>query len=463
MTAAVLSVEAMRDAERAAMDAGASEWELMQRAGRGAAGWVWRIAAARAVTVLCGPGNNGGDGYVIAEWLRVRGTEVLVVAPLPPRTDTAARAKEAFRGDITTQLPGSAHGLLVDCLFGHGLSRAIESPFAELLEVSHASHSFCIAIDLPSGMDSNTGKWLGNSRSYDMTLALGAWKQAHFLMPGRADMGTVRLVPIGLDLESLSNRASTRPQLCPPAADSHKYRRGLVAVVAGEMPGAPLLSALAAMRAGAGYVKLFSEHSHPDAPAELVIEGARLEDALRDERIGAVLVGPGLGRGEDSRHRLRAAVAAEAPLVLDADALHLLDPVLIDGADPSGMVATPHEGELARLCETFDVTAQSKFDRVEALRETTGMTILAKGPDTVLAPARGGLRFFPRGSSWLSAAGTGDALAGIIASRLAVGGDPAIAAEEAVWLHQEAARRAGPGFTAGGLAEVVQPALASFL
>lgn len=450
----------MRAAEAAS---GASEWELMQRAGRGCADWIWRVAAGRSVTVLCGPGNNGGDGYVMAEVLRGRGLDVLVVAPKEPTTETATRARANYAGRVDPEIRKRHAPVLVDAIFGFGLSRPLSGSFADLLEKARTSHEYCFAIDVPSGVECDTGAWLGSPWRADLTLALGAWKRAHWLLPASAAMGEKRLVDIGLELSSASERLSPRPILSSPDADSHKYRRGLLAIVAGAMSGAPLLSAEAAMRAGAGYVKLFSEHSHPDAPAELVIEGADLSSALGDKRIDALLIGPGLGRGEDARDRLAAALDFAKPVVLDADALHLLDHDALEGVDAASLLLTPHEGELAALCKTFEVEAEGKLERAMALRDATGASVLAKGPDTVLAPAGGGLMFFPPASSWLSVAGTGDVLAGIAASRLAHHGNAARAAEEAVWLHREAARISGPAFTAGELARSVGTALACFL
>ncbi len=228
------------------------------------------------------------------------------------------------------------------------------------------------------------------------------------------------------------------------------------------MPGAPLLAAAAAMRCGAGYVKLLSGHAHPDAPAELVIEQGDLAAMLGDPRIAAVLVGPGLGRDEDARGRLAAVLAAGRPCVLDADALHLLDDDLLEGVQTRRLVVTPHEGELATLCKTFGITEERKLERACRLHDVTGLTVLAKGADTVLA-GEAGTRFFPRGTSWLSVAGTGDVLAGAIASRLAVHGDPHRACEEGVWLQHEAARAAGPAFTAGELARALRTAIEGLL
>mgnify|MGYP003667265108 CR=1 FL=1 len=459
---AVLTVAEMRAAEAAAVAAGTSEWSLMQRAGQGAADYVWRIAAGRPVTVLCGPGNNGGDGYVIAEVLRTRGLDVAVVAPVEPGTETARKARKNYRGAVQPSVTGLAKPIMVDCLFGYGLSRPLEGDFAEVLARAAASHPYRIAVDVPSGVASDSGELLGEVPRFDLTLALGAWKQAHFLMPSLAVMGEKRLVPIGLDFPEDAARLAPRPALSPPAADSHKYTRGLLAIVAGTMPGAAMLAAQAALRSGAGYVKLLSEHSHPDAPAELVIEGGDLAKSLDDERIAAVLIGPGLGRDEAARARLCAVLDTRGPCVLDADALHLLDPDLLEGCDPARLLVTPHEGELAKLCDAFAISTRGKLDRARALHESTGLAVLAKGPDTILFAAQG-LRFFPQGSSWLSVAGTGDVLAGIAAARLAVHGDPALAAEEAVHLQHEAAAIAGPGLTSGQLAHAVQPAMERFL
>jgi ADP-dependent NAD(P)H-hydrate dehydratase / NAD(P)H-hydrate epimerase len=257
---------------------GASSWELMQRAGAGCAEWVWRVAAGRAVTILCGPGNNGGDGYVVAEILRARGLEVAVVAPRPPTSEPACEARARFKGAVAPGLAGARKGVLVDALFGFGLSRPLADPFANLLQEALATHCYSIAIDLPSGVDADTGADLGHQGPRDLTLALGAWKRAHFLMPASAAMGARRLVDIGVAPPAGSDRAAERPRLRPPAADSHKYRRGLLAIVAGAMPGAALLAAEAALRSGAGYVKLLGAAFGPAIPAELVAEPGAVED-----------------------------------------------------------------------------------------------------------------------------------------------------------------------------------------
>ena len=459
----VLTVAQMQAAEQALIEAGTLVEELMQRAGEGAAEWVWRLAAGRPVTVLCGPGNNGGDGFVIAETLRLRGLAVTVVAPFDSRHGAAASARAAWQGSVRTGGDGVHGEVLVDCLFGYGLTRGLDASLIELLHGLAARHHHCIAVDVPSGIASDSGEALSPVPDCSLTLALGAWKRAHFLMPGQAHMGALRMIDIGISPVEGAALLASRPALAAPPPDAHKYRRGMVAVVAGAMPGAAMLAAHSAAHGGAGYVRLMSDHAHPGAPADLVIDARALDEALADDRIAAVLVGPGLGRGDIARDKLACALECPSPLVLDADALHLLDPDLLEGVDASRIAATPHEGELARLCQAFGCERASKTARTAALAEASGLTILAKGPDTLLQCPGETPMFFPRASSWLSVAGSGDVLAGLVASRLATGASPPKACAEGVWLHSEAARLAGAAFTAGDLAERMPEAFASFL
>jgi hydroxyethylthiazole kinase-like uncharacterized protein yjeF len=457
----VLTADQMRAAEQALFDSGTSVSELMEIAAGGAAEWIRRVAAGRAVTVLCGPGNNGGDGYVIARRLREAGNAVTVIAPLEPRTDAAREARVRWDGPVGTS--GAAAGdVFVDCLFGSGLARPLVPEHALLLRDLAARHRVRVAVDVPSGIASDSGAVLNDKLpAFDLTLALGAWKLAHWNLPGRALMGQMRLVPIGIGATQGAAQLIARPHLAAPAADSHKYRRGLLGIVAGAMPGASLLAAAAAQRAGAGYVKLLAPEADLRTPPEVVTDTAPLGEALADSRIAAVLVGPGLGRDEAARARLAAALAEAHGLVIDADALMLLAPAMLPQGKP--VLATPHDGELETLCRSFGVIAEGRRARALALARVSGMVVLAKGPDTCVAAPDGRLALAPPASSWLSVAGTGDVLAGIAASRIAIGADPFTAACEAVWLHGEAARQAGAAFTPSQLAERVAHALAPCL
>lgn len=471
----ILTAAQMRAAEQALFDGGLSVDTLMERAGRGAAEYVWRMAAGRPVTVLCGPGNNGGDGYVIAQVLRQRGLTVQVIAPLEARTDAARHARSRLGGDIASH-PGvdTAGGVLVDCLFGSGLSRALPDDLHALLLTLAAKHRHCVAVDLPSGVHADSGAVLSPLPHYDLTLALGAWKWAHFIMPAAQHMGALRLVEIGIDAEAQHDfttaRLLAKPRLSAPAADAYKYTRGLVAVVAGAMPGAALLAARAAQHGGAGYVKLLTDGADVPAPADLVVDRRPLLQALSDPRIASILIGPGLGRDADAARRLEQVLYLERPVptALDADALQLLGPGSWPAPGARGFVLTPHAGELGALAGAFGVAENcgplaDKIHQAIEMSRLTGAAVVAKGPDTVIVQQRAGMIAAPLAPSWLSTAGTGDVLAGLIASRLASGADPVTAASEALWLHGEAARRAGPVFTASELANKVPAAYAACL
>lgn len=467
----ILTVAQMRDAEAALIADGTSVDELMQRAGRGAAEWVWRLAAVRQVTVLCGPGNNGGDGWVIAEAIRERGGKVSVIAAADPATDAARHARSLYKGGVLPaeqaqpalrQAQGD-RGVLVDCLFGSGLTRPLSDEHAALLTHLAAIHSHVVAIDLPSGIDADLGLPLnrGLPRN-DLTIALGAWKFAHFLMPAAVSMGALKLVDIGASPVGAAAQAIARPHFAPPCADDHKYTRGLLGVLVGAMPGATLLAAHAAQGAGAGYVRL-----HADAPLavpnELVVSTQPLAEALTDKRIAALLLGPGLGRDANAREKLTLAVAEQIPAVLDADALVLLAPRLL-AEHQTPLIATPHEGELLSMERAWDLDgAGTKVERAVALALASGMVVVAKGADTVVAAPDGRLALAHRASSWLSTAGTGDVLAGTIASRLANGADAFESACQGVWLHGEAARLCGPAFSASELANAVRSAFSNCL
>jgi hydroxyethylthiazole kinase-like uncharacterized protein yjeF len=456
----ILTVAQMRGAEQALIDGGETVSSLMERAGKGAADYVFRMAAGRSVTVLCGPGNNGGDGYVIARVLAERGLAVQVVAPLAPKTEAAIAARKAWGGEPVSD----AHGaIFVDCLFGSGLARPLDSGLEALLSKLARAHHQKVAVDLPSGVDSDSGELLNDDLpAYDVTISLGAWKFAHWSMPAMAMMGDRKLVDIGVREVRGAARVSQPPRLRPPPVDAHKYSRGLLAVVGGAMPGAALLSAGAAMHGGAGYVKLFAQDMNVAGPADLVVEFGSLFDLVRDHRISAMLVGPGLGRDDEARSRLDWTLACDLPTVVDADGLMLLEPEMIESRE-SPLIVTPHAGELNHLCNAFGTVGLDSVEQVSELAEAIEGIVVAKGPDTMIASEGGQVLMMPPAPSWLSTAGTGDVLAGLIASRLATGSRAIRAAEEGCWLHGEAARLSGPAFTAGTLIDAIPESYYNFL
>ncbi|VWX51996.1 NAD(P)H-hydrate dehydratase [Novosphingobium sp. 9U] len=450
----ILSVAQMRAAEDALTAAGTSVEALMDRAGRGVADWVWRIAGRQRVTVLCGPGNNGGDGYVVAQSLLERGGDAVVVAAGEPRTDAARNARALFAGPVLDSEAIVQGEVFVDCLFGSGLSRPLAPEHVALLARLAQSHRRTVAVDVPSGVDADSGAFLSDDLpACDLTLALGAWKHTHSLMPAVASMGMLQLVDIGVTQQAGAAHVLVRPSLRAPEADAHKYRRGLVAVVGGAMPGAAGLAAEACARGGCGYVRL-------SAPKAVRTSHAIVQADKPDfTKAKAVLVGPGLGRDDAAWQKLHDALGSGVPVMADADALWLLGE-----KGPAGLTApaiiTPHEGEFAKM---FPELMGNKIERARQAASQSGSVIVYKGPDTVIAAPDGRVSIAPRASTWLSTAGTGDVLAGLCASRLGVTGDPLQAACEAVWLHGEAARLAGPAFAADDLVAHLPQAMAACL
>ena len=455
--APVLTAAQMRAAEDAAISAGSSITALMARAGEAVAEQVRRLGVGAEVLVLCGPGNNGGDGYVAAAALAWAGVPVRVAALGEPRTEAARAAREGWTGRIEALTETMPAPILVDALFGTGLSRGLGDELSGKLLLLAEAARLTIAVDLPSGVATDDGALLSDAPSCDVTLALGALKPAHLLMPAAARCGVPLVLDIGVATAS-DAAVLGRPVLSAPRADNHKYSRGMVAIVAGTMPGAAALAAIAAAQGGAGYVLLLG--SATDRLPHAVVRRRYDVEALGDERIGALLIGPGLGRDERARDRLDAALATPHPLVVDGDALHLLTLDRLAARD-APTVLTPHAGEFAALFG--DSAGGSKIDRARAAVRASGAIVVFKGADTVIAHPDGRVRIGLRASSWLSAAGTGDVLAGIIAARLAGTRDPFAAACEGVWLQGEAARLCGPAFVADRLTEMLPQAIAACL
>ncbi len=440
----IVTAAAMRAAEAKAIAAGDSVDRLMARAGQGIAAAVASIASGRPVLVLCGPGNNGGDGYVAARLLAAAGVSVRVAANDEPRTDAARRARNGWHGPVEPIADAPPAALLVDCLFGTGIARGLSSNLAQSLTRLVDQAECALAVDLPSGIDSDSGALLSPVPHFHHTLALGALKPGHLLQPGAAYCGLVQVVDLGIEIASEYRRIA-RPDLGPPPPDAHKYSRGMVTVVAGTMPGASLLTATAALRAGAGYALVLGGHG---GGAMALVHRAYDPAALADERIGALVIGPGLGRDDSARDRLAAALAADRPLLIDGDALHLVAPARI--AQRTGpTILTPHVGEFRAL---FGDLPGSKVDQCRLAARQSGAVVVFKGADTVIAAPDGRVQLSAPASSWLSTAGSGDVLAGAIAAMLAGGLEPLAAAAAGVWLHGEAARHCVGAFIADDLA-----------
>ncbi len=438
----ILSAGQMRAAELGAAARGTPLATLMERAGAALADMVWRAAAGRDILVMVGPGNNGGDGYVAARLLVDRGARVRVAALAAAQSELAVAAAAAWSGGVEL-LSGETRGaaVLVDALFGTGARPLEARTYAWAARLAQAA-SLVIAVDLPSGLAADSGALSGPALQADLTLAFGALKPAHRLYPAAGLCGTVRLAEIGL---SAASRVTTlgHPDLAMPGSGDHKYSRAVVAVVAGAMAGAAELAARAALRSGASYVALLGSRLPPGPPFAIVRRSLPATGEW-DDRIGAVVIGPGLGRGDTARAAFAASVATGNPIVIDADALSLIEPA----ASGATTILTPHAGEFVRLWPAG--TGNKLADTLSAAAHL-GMVIVHKGGDTVIASPDGRAAIASQAPAWLSTAGTGDVLAGICGAMLARGMDAFSAACAAVALHGTAARRAGPGLCADDL------------
>jgi hydroxyethylthiazole kinase-like uncharacterized protein yjeF len=452
----ILTAAQMRAAEERAIAAGSSVEELMERAGASVAEAVRRLAMGAPVLVLCGPGNNGGDGYVAARILKANGVEVHVAASAVPQSDAAKQARAGWEGPVCSFEAASPSPIVVDSVFGIGMSRPFPEDLADRLNALIDAARLSIAVDVPSGVNAEETCWPG-APSVDLTLAIGALKRAHLDDFTAGHCGIVRILDIGLEIES-DVMVLDRPDLPSPGLTSHKYSRGMVGVVSGAMPGAALLAAGAAQRSGAGYVVLADANGA--GPASLVHRS--FDDLLGDKRLGSLVVGPGLGRGDRARMILKRALASAVPLVIDGDALGLLDNHASGlGERSAPTVITPHDGEFERL---FGAQPMDRVGQTEMAAMFSGATVVRKGPFTVIAQGNGyGGRAVvsPQGSVWLSTAGTGDVLAGAIGAQLAAGVGALDAAAAGVWLHAEAARRLGGAFIADDLVRELSTVRAS--
>lgn len=468
----VLTVAEMKAADRAAIEAGTPGAVLMERAGRAVAEAVLERFRRPPTVVLCGPGDNGGDGYVVARELKKRGWSVRVEALAPPATPDAREAAKRWRGETGPLIGEFAPGVLyIDALFGAGLSRPLEGVALDLARKSQGAQ--VVAIDMPSGLSGDTGAPLGDAFHADLTVTFHRRKLGHVLEPGRSMCGEVVVADIGLrrgEASVVENGPSLWARSFPwPGPQSHKHARGRLVVVSGEATrtGAARLAARGGLRVGAGVVTVLSPPSalaenaaHLEAvmlrPFEIDIE---LEAAA--ENAHAAVIGPGGGVGPQTRANLVALARTGAALVVDADALTSFrdKPADLFKALDRDDVLTPHPGEFERL---FPGLLGRSPERVTATREAAkkaGCIVLLKGPDTVIAAPDGRTAVNVNGSPWLATAGTGDVLAGFIAGLLAQNMDSFEAACAGVWLHGECAGAFGPGLIAEDLPDLAPAVL----
>ncbi|HEX2379719.1 MAG TPA: NAD(P)H-hydrate dehydratase [Methyloceanibacter sp.] len=485
----LLTAEEMACADRLTSEGGVPGATLMENAGRAVADEVSRrFPDAETVAVLCGPGNNGGDGFVAARHLKERGYKVrLGFNGDPARLPADAAAMAERWGEARQKLSSdllSGGDVVVDALFGASLARPIEGAFAELIDRVNASDLPVVAIDVPSGIDGTTGEVRGTAIKAIATVTFFRRKPGHLLLPGRLHCGEVKLAQIGIPdsvLATISPKTfANEPSLWLsdfpwPKPEGHKYARGHAVVMSGPAysTGAARLGARGALRAGAGLVTVASPRDaikvNAAQLAAIMVREAddarALASLLADERKNAVLIGPGVGLGERTKELVRAALASKAAVVLDADAITSFadDAKQLFAAIKSReapVVMTPHDGEFARLFG--DIQAASKLERARAAAARSGATILLKGSDTVVAAPDGLASINATTSPWLATAGSGDVLGGMVAGLLAQRMAGFHAASAATWLHGAAARAFGPGLIAEDISEML-PAVLSDL
>ncbi len=496
--------ELLTPAQMGACDAftinhGTSGIDLMERAGQAVADVAKTMAPENGrILVLAGPGNNGGDGYVAARLLASTGYDVRVAA-LGDTRKLEGDAKWAFDGWAGDILPATeldtyefaAYGLILDALFGAGLTRGLDGAAAALVQAVNHAEKPVLSVDLPSGVDGRTGQALGPAAQATSTVTFHRLKPGHLLYPGRALCGAIRVADIGVHHDAISATGFTAQltdaclteHLLDLSADAHKYARGHVLVVGGppEKAGAGFLSASAALRAGTGLVTLAlppetmagSVGLYPALMRARCADARDLARVLRDDRLTACVLGPGLTPNEATRQMVYAALDSNAALVLDAGAITafagtgtLLFQRVMARSAPT--VLTPHSGEFKRLFGDSEMNL-SKIERAQKAARDSGAILVLKGADTVIAHpnSRADCTYVNANApSWLATAGSGDVLAGIIAGLLAQSDTAHNDAKHqtatvalGVWLHGEAGQASGPALVASDLEAALQTVL----
>ncbi|CCD85687.1 conserved hypothetical protein; YjeF-related protein; Putative kinase, ribokinase-like superfamily [Bradyrhizobium sp. ORS 285] len=482
----VLTTSEMERADRLTIAAGTPGFSLMLSAGQAVAAAAMDLVEEGPILVVCGPGNNGGDGFVAAAELAAQGRDVSVIL-MCERDALQGDAASAAKGWKFPVLPFTPQAigkpaLIIDALFGAGLSRPVTGEPHDVIAAINANGAPVLAVDLPSGINGTTSAVMGIAVRATETVTFFRKKPAHLLLPGRQHCGRVRLADIGIDpqvLDEIKPQAfENEPELWQgrfpvPRIDGHKYARGHVLAVSGDVTatGASRMAARAALRAGAGLVTLASPRDalavNASALTAVMVRAAdtaiEFGELLGDKRFNTCIIGPGTGVSERTRDLVFTGLTAQRHLVLDADALtsfadapERLFEQLRAVADAQ-IVLTPHEGEFPRLFSDLSNKnpGRSKLERVRAAAARCGAVVLLKGADTTVASPDGRAAIAANAPPWLATAGAGDVLAGIIAGLLAQGVPAFEAACIGVWMHGEAGAEAGPGLIAEDLTETL--------
>ena len=481
----------MSVADRLTIEAGVPGIRLMQNAGHAVATTIQNdFPDADKILILCGTGNNGGDGFVVARLLQDAGlaVKVYICGDITRiRRDAELALARLNRDEILTNLPDfNGYDLLVDGLLGAGLDRDVSGEFAQLIIKVNDSCKPVVAIDLPSGIDGNSGAIRGIAVKATSCVTFFRYKPGHLLMPGSEHCGKNSLHQIGIESSILSqieivaiqNTKSFWSEKFPSITrSSHKYTRGHTLVISGpiETAGAARLAASASLRTGSGLVTIACDEDtlpvHASQVTSVMLKKADSIDdlsvVLNDQRFNSVVLGPGMPSQTGTRDLVRAVLSHNRFTVLDAGALScfatepkiLFDAIKKHDAD---VVLTPHDGEFTRIFP-YESCAPSKIDRAKQAAIASGAIILLKGPDTVIASPDGHVSISVNAPPWLATAGSGDVLAGMIAGLLAQGMPVFEAANAATWLHGEAARVLGPAMISSELDEGLKQVLKTFI
>jgi len=476
LQSALFTTAQLRALDQAAIGDGIAGIELMERAARAAlAALQRRWPQARTLCVLCGPGNNGGDGFLLAALARAAGLQASVVALPGQSSGDAAQARERFTGEggqvssVTEQLPEA--DVYVDALFGSGLNRAPAGDAAMLIAAVNAQSRPVLTLDVPSGLDSDTGVAFEPCLRATVTVCFVGWKRGLFTAQGPDQSGERSLATLDIPTPAYAHAEADATLLMPQALpirarDSHKGRYGHVLAIGGDLGagGAVRMCGEAAARVGAGLVSVATREANVGAilaaRPELMPHGVHVPRNLEAllARASVLALGPGLGQDDWGQGLWQAALDASKPTVLDADGLNLL--ALRARALPEQIVMTPHPGEAARLLETTTADVQAdRFAAVRGLARKYGAVVVLKGSGSLVADPEGRLAACPWGNPGMASGGMGDVLTGVIAGLLAQGLTPWDAACLGVGLHARAGDLAARAGERGMLASDLFPYL----
>ena len=482
-TTEILSISEMYKVEKQVCAQGITSLSLMEAAGEAIADAVLNICEDGRILILCGLGNNGGDGFVAARLLENNGRKVrvLCLGSIDELNGDARASASNWTGEMckfTSSLFEDTQ-VVVDALYGIGLNRPITGLGEDIIEKLNETNIPCVSVDIPSGVDANTGKILGCAVKANICVTFFRRKPGHLLFPGKDKCGDVRVADIGIDKSIFTSLPpkihENTPQLWLenfpiPEVQGHKYNRGHAVVVGGEeLTGAAKLASFAALRSGAGLVTIASPKEssmvyRSGSPSVMVKDINNLEEftsIISQKSVTGVLIGPGNGVNKETYDRVLRAITCN-PCVLDADALTVFEQCpnvlfrALKNMSECNNVITPHEGEFKKLFikEAESKNSKSKIELAISASSINAVIVL-KGADTIITSPTGLIYINTNSSPYLATAGSGDVLSGIILGLLVQGMIPFEAASAGVWLHGESGRMFGPGLVAEDIAKII--------